>query len=313
MTASTRPRGKCPARSRSEGASALRCRGRTRPVGRRRPWIDGRSASRAPGADHGAVVPSPATRWVTRPSVWAQISGPVRGLVGGEIGRIVVLVGVEVALGMVRRPFARGADRAVRAVVGIAVDRRRRRRWRGCACARRRRCPARPARPGSRARRRAWRRRSRCCRRWRRAGPALRRQLTVRQGVADDAQRRPVLDRTAGVDPFRLQPQLDRRRQPGGEPAQPQERRVADAIDERLTGGGRHELGVSGHRGLPSRRSFLCALVNLVNNVSPAPCRCQGDMRTGAGAQPRSPMRRVIDPNAHDAWYFWYAMRVKVD
>ena len=52
-------------------------------------------------------VPSPATKWVTRPAVWRQISGPVDLLVRLRVGRVGVLVGTERARDLADEPLGR--------------------------------------------------------------------------------------------------------------------------------------------------------------------------------------------------------------
>ena len=73
-------------------------------------------------------VPMPATKWLTRPAVWRQISGPVVASWDGRVLGVVVLVGVEGAgdlLGEARR----------HRVVRVRVVRRRPRSGRGSTSA----------------------------------------------------------------------------------------------------------------------------------------------------------------------------------
>ena len=66
------------------------------------------------------VVPRPATRWVNAPARLAPDLRTGAGEVGGGVGGVAVLVGVEVAVTARAGPLARLPDGPVGAVVGVA-------------------------------------------------------------------------------------------------------------------------------------------------------------------------------------------------
>ena len=65
-------------------------------------------------------------------------------------------------------------------------------------------------------------------------------ELPDGESVTHDRQRGPVFHRSAGIRPFRLQPELRGRRQPNslGEPAQAKKRRIADSLHHRRVAAG---------------------------------------------------------------------------
>ena len=115
------------------------------------------------------LVPRPATKWVTCPAVCARFRAG-RVVVGQPVGVVRVLIDVAEALRVVAGQFAGAANGAVGALIRIGP-------LHGCAIGPHdplafRRDVGRAWRDGrgSRAPRRAWPGRCRCCRCWRRAG-----------------------------------------------------------------------------------------------------------------------------------------------
>ena len=65
------------------------------------------------------LVPMAATKCVMRPPVCSMISGPVVFEVRLPVGRVVVLIGIEIAVGIGLVDLAALADGAVGAFAGI--------------------------------------------------------------------------------------------------------------------------------------------------------------------------------------------------
>ena len=144
-------------------------------------------------------VPTPATKWVMRPPVWRQISGPVECSCAQGFQRFAYWFGRNAPGVSLHQPFG---HRVVRLrIVGLdrnrahddfrAVRRAATRSSRARPCRSSRRCI------GSRAARRRWRARPRCCPRWaRRSSPGSQQALAF--GRVDHRYRGTVLDAAPG-------------------------------------------------------------------------------------------------------------------
>ncbi len=189
------------------------------------------------------MVPRAATKCVSLPCRLRPDLRPGRHEVGGGVGRVVVLVGIEVAVRTVGNHLAHQPDGAIRPLIRVAVDHVRAVGRQGslplvrCALGhdQRHRDLERGAEHGV-------------------GDPGVprsgvdqcpsRRQVTGGEGRVDDRQRGAILDRSAWVHPLHLEVNLDRFRQPQVplEATQANERRVADRTND----GGLGKVGESG-------------------------------------------------------------------